>query len=165
MPIHILYSILGNINCINYKCRLCRLSFPQLKQICFRFTSLGARPVYICGQLVYSVGMVVLAASRHPVTVILLSPCAGIMYATLFTMPYLIVAHYHSSGRVCVNIENYTDFLHGTFSELSILIAFAEILVIRTNMFFFSVNIFRKPGFTPLGKKETIVMYIEDRGK
>ncbi|WAR04783.1 S45A2-like protein, partial [Mya arenaria] len=58
-----------------------------------------AKPVYVCGQLVYTVGMVVMALSRHPAAVIILSPCAGIMYATLFTMPYLLVARYHTSGR------------------------------------------------------------------
>ena len=56
--------------------------------------------MYICGQLVYTVGATILAASRQPAAVILLSPTAGIMYATLFTMPYLLVAHYHSTGKV-----------------------------------------------------------------
>lgn len=56
---------------------------------------LGAKPVYIGGQLVYSVGMIIMAAARHPVAVILLSPTAGVMYSTLFTMPYLLIAHYH----------------------------------------------------------------------
>ena len=37
---------------------------------------------------------------RNRLAVLLLSPCAGVMYATLFTMPYLLVAHYHSSERV-----------------------------------------------------------------
>lgn len=58
----------------------------------------GARPVYIYGQLVYSVGMVFMAALRHPAAVIIFSCCAGVMYSTLFTMPYLLVAHYHESG-------------------------------------------------------------------
>ncbi|XP_014768744.1 solute carrier family 45 member 4 [Octopus bimaculoides] len=58
-----------------------------------------ARTVYVCGQLAYSVGMVVIALSRHPITVILMSPSAGIMYSTLFTMPYLLVAHYHTTGQ------------------------------------------------------------------
>ncbi|KAK3849007.1 hypothetical protein Pcinc_044220 [Petrolisthes cinctipes] len=57
----------------------------------------GARPVYIYGQLVYSVGMVFMAIFRHPAAVIIFSCCAGVMYSTLFTMPYLLVAHYHAS--------------------------------------------------------------------
>jgi len=60
----------------------------------------AAKPVYVCGQLVYTVGMIFMAATRHPVAVIALSPCAGIMYATLFTMPYLLVARYHTSDKV-----------------------------------------------------------------
>ena len=56
--------------------------------------------MYICSQLVYTVGAIILAASRQPAAVISLSPTAGIMYATLFTMPYLLVAHYHSTGKV-----------------------------------------------------------------
>lgn len=57
----------------------------------------GAKPVYICGQLVYSVGMMFMASLRHPAAVIIFSCCAGVMYSTLFTMPYLLVAHYHAS--------------------------------------------------------------------
>ncbi|KAL7637240.1 UNVERIFIED_CONTAM: hypothetical protein RMT77_011952 [Armadillidium vulgare] len=57
-----------------------------------------ARPVYVCGQLVYSLGMIFMATLRHKTAVILFSCSAGIMYSTLFTMPYLLVAHYHASG-------------------------------------------------------------------
>ncbi|XP_045120351.1 proton-associated sugar transporter A-like [Portunus trituberculatus] len=60
----------------------------------------GAKPVYVYGQLVYSVGMVFMAALRHPAAVIIFSCCAGVMYSTLFTMPYLLVAHYHESGMI-----------------------------------------------------------------
>ena len=65
------------------------------------FFLVGAKTVYICGQLVYTIGAIVLASCREPAAVLLLSPTAGIMYATLFTMPYLLVAKYHSEGRVC----------------------------------------------------------------
>ncbi|XP_064082799.1 proton-associated sugar transporter A-like isoform X3 [Macrobrachium nipponense] len=58
----------------------------------------GAKPVYVCGQLVYSVGMIFMASLRHKAAVIIFSCCAGVMYSTLFTMPYLLVAHYHASG-------------------------------------------------------------------
>ena len=54
-------------------------------------------------QLVYTVGSIILALWKHKAAVILLSPTAGVMYATLFTMPYLLVAHYHSSDTVCIN--------------------------------------------------------------
>ena len=67
----------------------------------------GARPVYIVSQLVYTIGSAILAMWRHRVAVIILSPTAGIMYATLFTMPYLLVAHYHSNDTVRCLTYNY----------------------------------------------------------
>lgn len=60
----------------------------------------GARKVYIGGLLFYSVGMTLMALTKHPVGVILFSWTAGVMYSTLFTMPYLLVAHYHAKGVV-----------------------------------------------------------------
>ena len=62
----------------------------------------GARPVYIVSQLVYTVGAGLMVLLPHPAAVIVLSPCAGVMYATLFTMPYLLVAHYHTHAAVRV---------------------------------------------------------------
>ncbi|GIY52150.1 hypothetical protein CEXT_700821 [Caerostris extrusa] len=59
-----------------------------------------AKTTYIGGQLVYCVGMILMAVTRHKVAVILLSPTAGVMYATLFTMPYLLIAHYKNTYRV-----------------------------------------------------------------
>ncbi|GFN87906.1 proton-associated sugar transporter a [Plakobranchus ocellatus] len=57
-----------------------------------------AKPVYVYGQLTYSVGMIALSLARTKWAVLLFSPTAGIMYATLFTMPYMLVAHYHTRG-------------------------------------------------------------------
>ncbi|ESO93540.1 hypothetical protein LOTGIDRAFT_119222 [Lottia gigantea] len=76
----------------SFSCALYSLGIDRLVR---RF---GAKNVYVYGQLAYSIGMIILAISRHKVAVILLSPSAGIMYATLFTMPYLLVAHYHTQG-------------------------------------------------------------------
>jgi len=42
--------------------------------------------------------MLLMALTRHPVGVIIFSWTAGVMYSTLFTMPYLLVAHYHASS-------------------------------------------------------------------
>ncbi|CAG9818045.1 unnamed protein product [Phaedon cochleariae] len=42
--------------------------------------------------------MLLMAITKHKVGVILFSWTAGVMYSTLFTMPYLIVAHYHARG-------------------------------------------------------------------
>lgn len=77
----------------SFSCALYSLAFEKLVK---RFK---AKNVYVCGQLAYSAGMVVMAIFRHPAIVILMSPSAGIMYATLFTMPYLLVANYHTKGQ------------------------------------------------------------------
>ncbi|CAG7659647.1 unnamed protein product [Allacma fusca] len=66
----------------------------------------GAKRVYICGQLVYSVGMVFMGTFRHRAGVIIFSWTAGIMYATLFTMPYLLVARYHAAEMFDVDHDD-----------------------------------------------------------
>ncbi|XP_036232925.1 proton-associated sugar transporter A isoform X2 [Bactrocera oleae] len=59
---------------------------------------LSAKVVYVGGLLFYSMGMALMALSRAKLSVIVFSWTAGVMYSTLFTMPYLLVAHYHSMG-------------------------------------------------------------------
>lgn len=59
-----------------------------------------AKPVYIGGQLVYCLGMVAMALTRSKWGVLVFSWSAGIMYSTLFTMPYLLVAHYHETDSI-----------------------------------------------------------------
>ncbi|CAH0605529.1 unnamed protein product [Chrysodeixis includens] len=59
---------------------------------------LGAKTVYVGGLCTYSCGMVALCALRGRVAVLVCSWAAGVMYSTLFTMPYLLVAHYHATG-------------------------------------------------------------------
>lgn len=63
-----------------------------------------AKRVYIGGLLFYSASMTLMALTRHKVGVIVFSWGAGVMYSTLFTMPYLLVAHYHSNGVVSMNL-------------------------------------------------------------
>ncbi|XP_069120878.1 proton-associated sugar transporter A-like isoform X2 [Argopecten irradians] len=62
-----------------------------------------AKKVYIGGQLVYTCGMIVMAITRHRIAAVILSPSAGIMYATLFTMPYLLLANYHTNSKFSTN--------------------------------------------------------------
>ncbi|XP_055860305.1 proton-associated sugar transporter A-like [Biomphalaria glabrata] len=76
----------------SFSCACYSLGIERLVQ---RFR---AKKVYVIGQLVFTLGMAGMAVSRSKIAVILLSPAAGIMYATLFTMPYLLVAHYHTRG-------------------------------------------------------------------
>ena len=55
--------------------------------------------VYIGSQLIYSVSMIILAFNKTKSSALILSPAAGIMYSTLFTVPYLLVAKYHQSNE------------------------------------------------------------------
>ncbi|XP_058063537.1 proton-associated sugar transporter A [Anopheles bellator] len=64
-----------------------------------------ARRVYVGGLLFYCCGMTLMALSKHRVGVIVFSWTAGVMYSTLFTMPYLLVAHYHLEGKFEVEDE------------------------------------------------------------
>ena len=74
-----------------------------------------AKRVYICGQLVYTFGMVSMALFRVKAAVIVFSACAGVMYSTLFTMPYVIIAHYHERDLVSLGRELSSSFaLHVT---------------------------------------------------
>ena len=67
-----------------------------------------ARNVYIGGLLFYCAGMTMMALTKHKIGVIVFSWGAGVMYSTLFTMPYLLVAHYHAQGVVSsVDCKNF----------------------------------------------------------
>lgn len=61
---------------------------------------LGIKRVYIGSQLIYSCGMFLMGYFRHRVAVILLSAVSGILYSTLFTMPYLLISQYYASNTV-----------------------------------------------------------------
>lgn len=41
-----------------------------------------------------------MALTKAKISVIVFSWAAGVMYSTLFTIPYLLVAHYHAQGTV-----------------------------------------------------------------
>lgn len=69
--------------------------------------------VYIYGLLFYSIGMFLMALMQHPIGVIVFSWTAGVMYSTLFTMPYLLVAHYHASSTFALTSAG--DAVSGSF--------------------------------------------------
>uniref|UniRef100_A0A1B6HCC0 Proton-associated sugar transporter A n=2 Tax=Homalodisca liturata TaxID=320908 RepID=A0A1B6HCC0_9HEMI len=62
-----------------------------------------AKNVYVGGLLFYSVGMFLMAVLKHKIGVIVFSWTAGVMYSTLFTMPYLLIAHYHEHN--CFEVD------------------------------------------------------------
>ena len=105
-----------NFPCFNIQCFFlgmalyslsCSIYSTAIEKLVKRFR---AKPVYIGGQLVYSIGMIFMAISRSTWGVILFSWSAGIMYSTLFTMPYLIVAHYHETDCVSIKFVNMSFF-------------------------------------------------------
>jgi solute carrier family 45 protein 1/2/4 len=61
---------------------------------------LSLKRVYILGQLTYAASMIILAVTKHKVSAVLISTGAGIMYSTLFTIPYILVANYHTHEAV-----------------------------------------------------------------
>ncbi len=62
----------------------------------------GIKHVYIGSQLIYAVGMLLMGYLRHRIGVIILSAVSGILYSTLFTIPYLLISKYHTSNTVCL---------------------------------------------------------------
>ncbi|XP_055854051.1 proton-associated sugar transporter A-like [Episyrphus balteatus] len=60
--------------------------------------------IYIFGLLLYAIGMFLLAFVPSKIGVLLLSITAGIFYATIYTIPFILVANYHASG--CFEISN-----------------------------------------------------------
>ncbi|CAF1123136.1 unnamed protein product [Adineta steineri] len=56
----------------------------------------GIKRVYIGSQLIYAIGMLLMGYVKHRIGVIVLSAVAGILYSTLFTIPYLLIAKYHT---------------------------------------------------------------------
>lgn len=75
----------------------CALYSLFIEKLVHRF---GAKPIYILGQAAYSVSVALLAMFRTKAAVLLVSPAAGLLYATQFTMPFILVDHYHSSSMV-----------------------------------------------------------------
>ncbi|KAH8366979.1 hypothetical protein KR200_007206 [Drosophila serrata] len=67
----------------------------------------GAKTVYVGGLGFYCVGMALMALSRSKISVLIFSWTAGVMYSTLFTMPFLLVAHYHNMSTVSIYIYMY----------------------------------------------------------
>lgn len=83
----------------------------------------GAKKTYIGGTLFYSLGMLLMALTRHKYSVIIFSWTAGVMYSTLFTMPYLLIANYHSKGTFKLNPEGLiaaTDHVRGLGTDVAI---------------------------------------------
>ncbi|XP_035788998.1 proton-associated sugar transporter A-like isoform X1 [Anopheles albimanus] len=64
---------------------------------------LKARTVYCGGLFVDAIGMCCMALFPNKVTVFVLSATGGMVYALLFTMPFLLLGQYHAKGTFKVN--------------------------------------------------------------
>ncbi len=56
--------------------------------------------IFMCNILIDSASLFMMGVFRDKLLVLLLSASCGIFYATLFTVPYILVAHYHSTNVV-----------------------------------------------------------------
>ncbi|CAH1708570.1 proton-associated sugar transporter A [Aphis gossypii] len=84
---------------------------------------LGAKRVYVGGLLFYSTGMFLMAVTRHKFSVIFFSWAAGVMYSTMFTMPYLLIAHYHSTNTFADSVcgqEPADDQIRGLGTDVAV---------------------------------------------
>lgn len=66
--------------------------------------------------------MLLMALTKHQVGVIVFSWTAGVMYSTLFTMPYLLVAHYHTSSTFALTSDAAVSggFVRGLGTDVAI---------------------------------------------
>ncbi|KAH8406923.1 hypothetical protein KR222_011623 [Zaprionus bogoriensis] len=60
----------------------------------------GTKAVYISGMVYYGIGMLILGLWPTKWGVLVFSTSAGILYGTLFTMPFILVANYHAKNCV-----------------------------------------------------------------
>ncbi|XP_074652893.1 membrane-associated transporter protein-like [Tubulanus polymorphus] len=81
----------GSMSLYSLSCSLYSLTIEYLV---VRF---GAKKVYVLSLLSTTIGMILMSLMPSRLTVIILSPSVGIIYAALFTMPYIILANYHSN--------------------------------------------------------------------
>ncbi|XP_055629112.1 proton-associated sugar transporter A-like [Toxorhynchites rutilus septentrionalis] len=60
---------------------------------------LRARIVYCGGLLIDATGMIIMAIFPNKITVFVFSATGGIVYALMFTMPFLLLGQYHAKGQ------------------------------------------------------------------
>ncbi|EDV50579.1 proton-associated sugar transporter A [Drosophila erecta] len=62
----------------------------------------GTKAVYISGMIYYGIGMLVLGLWPTKWGVLVFSTSAGILYGTIFTVPFILVARYHAKNCFCI---------------------------------------------------------------
>ncbi|KAJ8044154.1 Membrane-associated transporter protein [Holothuria leucospilota] len=87
----------------SFTCAICSFSLERM------IKKVGAKPIYVCNHLVYSVCMACLALIRTKWAIFVFSASAGVQYSTLFTLPFILLARYHSTDTFSKAKEGYKD--------------------------------------------------------
>lgn len=69
----------------------------------------GARPVYIGGLLLNSVGMLLMALFNERWMVFICCVTVGIMYATIYSIPFLMISQYHAKNSFAMKDGKYVE--------------------------------------------------------
>jgi solute carrier family 45 protein 1/2/4 len=69
----------------------------------------SAKFVYMSGMSAFGFGMAILGTYPTKLGVVIFSTTAGVVYATLFTIPFMLVAQYHSKGSFKVKPQQSSD--------------------------------------------------------
>ena len=97
--------------------------FSVLLKICIR--KLGFRVMYVAGYITFSLGAGFIALFPSTTAILVLSSVIGVMSATLYTIPYMLVAQYHEGYKVSTSIVKVVKALsqvtlkHSLFKYLS----------------------------------------------
>lgn len=99
--------------------------------------SFKTKYVYIGSLLAFSIGMIILASFPSKWGVLVWSVCAGIIYASLFTFPFILIAQYHARGsfKVKAGEEVVSKQQRGLGTDIAIvngMIFVAQIIVALT---------------------------------
>ncbi|XP_058463424.1 proton-associated sugar transporter A-like [Malaya genurostris] len=69
----------------------------------------SARPVYIGGLLTYSLGMLLMALFNEKWMVFVSCSTVGIMYATIYSIPFLLISQYHAKNSFAMKDGMYVE--------------------------------------------------------
>ncbi|CAO1414900.1 unnamed protein product [Diamesa serratosioi] len=84
----------------------CALYSMMIEKLIQKFS---AKRCYVGGLLIFGVGMALCAHYPSKLGVLLFSMTAGVVYATIFTIPFLLVATYHGKGTFKTKTKESND--------------------------------------------------------
>ncbi|XP_053676371.1 proton-associated sugar transporter A-like [Anopheles nili] len=94
----------------------------------------GARPVYVFGLMAHCIGMLMMGMLRTRTMVLVSCSLAGVMYSTIYSIPFLLISHYHSKNSFhmeagkCVEAEEPRGF-GADVSMMSSVLCLAQLIV------------------------------------